>query len=588
LALVVDEIEPLPLPNLDYKIMQGNSLLENFEGIDLSQIGDASAYEEVYETDQIDMFSGEAKKSVSISLNFDDIKSLMENYFNANDPESKKDIHKKIDDQVLNHIKFTLLQHKQNLITRRKPLERKLKLDQEAASTWQLKEKIKTSSKTAKNLANINLDIELFNNKEVKLAQLSNSNERPFFLWHLFFKEVFENGGFDIVIGNPPYLSNKGVDDITKNNFGFSDDLYNYFFIIGNEILKTRGIFCYITSNTFLTLQSKKNIRELLLNNQIIAIANLGHDVFESAMVSTAISIYRKVSKKGNINFIDARGKAKLSEAKSFYVKQNEFEKTPNKVFFTPNVLNSRIHIKYSKKINELLTNYWDKISTSKNINKFYAELSAYQNDLKFGDMTLLGLVTDGGQGLATGNNGKYIGVLEGTKEANRVIETRKEKIKKFNTNNQTNININGLNENEIRNIFNEIKDKFGRDIFGQGYLYQIIQFSEIANLDDLTNHEKLNGIKNKNSFVPYDKGDKDGNRWYLETPYYINWSEENIKDIKSRSHLSGKGKSLWQNSQFYFREGFCWSDIHTVLIKARLKGVSVHDVKSMSLYPVT
>ena len=38
LAIIVDEEEPLPLPNLDYKIMQGNSLLENFEGIDLSAI----------------------------------------------------------------------------------------------------------------------------------------------------------------------------------------------------------------------------------------------------------------------------------------------------------------------------------------------------------------------------------------------------------------------------------------------------------------------------------------------------------------------------------------------------------------------
>lgn len=36
LALIVDEEKPLPLLNLDYKIMQGNSLLESFEGIDLS------------------------------------------------------------------------------------------------------------------------------------------------------------------------------------------------------------------------------------------------------------------------------------------------------------------------------------------------------------------------------------------------------------------------------------------------------------------------------------------------------------------------------------------------------------------------
>ena len=56
LALVVDELEPLPLPNLDYKIMQGNSLLESFEGIDLSQISDAAAYEAVYESQQLVMF----------------------------------------------------------------------------------------------------------------------------------------------------------------------------------------------------------------------------------------------------------------------------------------------------------------------------------------------------------------------------------------------------------------------------------------------------------------------------------------------------------------------------------------------------
>src|SRR5258706_9007460 len=38
LALVVDEEEPQPLPNLDYKIMQGNSLLEQFEDVDMSKV----------------------------------------------------------------------------------------------------------------------------------------------------------------------------------------------------------------------------------------------------------------------------------------------------------------------------------------------------------------------------------------------------------------------------------------------------------------------------------------------------------------------------------------------------------------------
>jgi hypothetical protein len=588
LALVVDEVQPLPLPNLDYKIMQGNSLLESFEGIDLSQISEASAYEEVMEDMQIDIFSGEAKKSVSISLNFEDVKSLMDDYFNANDPDTKKTIHKKIDDQVLNHIRFTLLQHKQGLIANKTRLERKLKLDEASASTWQQKEKIRTSSKQAKELAKINADLELFNEKEIKLAQLSNSNERPFFLWHLFFKEVFEDGGFDIVIGNPPYLSNKGVDEITKTHFGFSDDLYNYFFIVGDEILKTKGVFCYITSNTFLTLQSKMNVRELLLNNEIIAIANLGHDVFESAMVSTAISIYRKTQKKGIINYIDARGKTKLSEAKIFHINQNEFHKTPNKVFFTPNEFNTIIHEKYSKPINDLLRHFWEKISTSRNITKYKDELEKYQSNLKSGNLTLLGLITDGGQGLATANNGYFVGVLNGTKEAEKVIHTRKLKLNEVNREFKTNYSIEDLDEFSIRDLFDNIKNKHGRDVFGQGFLYKIVNINELADLSILTENEKANGITGKKTFVPYDKGDKDGNRWHLLTPYYINWNEENVKFLKENSGKKGKGMPVLRNPDFYFREGFCWSDIHTVLIKSRLKGISVHDVKSMSLFPRT
>jgi len=81
---------------------------------------------------------------------------------------------------------------------------------------------------------------------------------------------------------------------------------------------------------------------------------------------------------------------------------------------------------------------------------------------------------------------------------------------------------------------------------------------------------------------VPYDKGDKDGNRWYLRTPYYIDWSKENVAFLKQDP------RARYQGDQFYFRAGFCWSDIHTVLIKTRLKEQSVHDVKSMSMFSFT
>lgn len=339
LALVVDEVEPLPLPNLDYKIMQGNSLLESFEGIDLSQISDASAYEEVYESEQIDMFSGEAKKSVSISLNFEDVKSLMDEYFNTNDPDTKKDIHKRIDNQVLNHIRFTLLQHKQSLITKKTPLERKLKLDEASASTWQQKEKIRTTSKQAKDLAKINSDLELFNEKEIKLAQLSNSNERPFFLWHLFFKEVFEEGGFDIVIGNPPYgvsfkeSEKKLIDEI----YIYRDSEYESYILFlekGYKLITNGGILTYIIPSNISTNVSYKKIRNQILNNfSINTIIDLGSKVFISASVDSCIFSFKKSLIKSKTINCGITNPKNLLNFIPIKVEQSFFESTPENIF---------------------------------------------------------------------------------------------------------------------------------------------------------------------------------------------------------------------------------------------------------------
>jgi hypothetical protein len=103
--------------------------------------------------------------------------------------------------------------------------------------------------------------------------------------------------------------------------------------------------------------------------------------------------------------------------------------------------------------------------------------------------------------------------------------------------------------------------------------------------LDSLTNDEKLNGIKGKPVFVPYDKGDKEGNRWYSPTPYYIEWSRESVK------FLQEDPRARWQGYQFFFREGFCWTNVlnpNARLIKTRYKEQTVNDVGSMALYSAT
>ena len=409
---------------------------------------------------------------------------------------------------------------------------------------------------------------------------------------------------FDIVIGNPPYISTKGVKEEDKvkyeKEFGFSDDTYNLFTFKGLALCKDGGTLTYITPKTFWTTQTKRNMRDLLLSNTIRYIFDTANP-FEAAMVDTCITqtVKQPMVDEHIVNFYD--GTADLSHPIVFTpIQQSMFINAQNSVIFKPTPLNLRIYELYGKKVKELYDKWWSKIETSKKISQNHKELEAYRASLKPGDIALLGCLTEGGQGLATANNGKYIAVRRSTKWAKNIIESRpkklveaikKKKIKVEGLDAYANEKefLASLSEKEIANLFDNLKEKYGRDIFGQGYIYKIIDDSELANVDELTKDEKENGIDtSKNFYVPYDKGDKDGNRWYLETPFAIAWSKENVQFLKTNSGKKGEGMPVVRNPQFYFREGLCWSDINTMFLKCRKKEKSIHDVKSMSIFGVS
>ena len=261
--------------------------------------------------------------------------------------------------------------------------------------------------------------------------------------------------------------------------------------------------------------------------------------------------------------------------------------------------MNQKLHIiyKYNKIIKELYNKWWNKIETSKKISKNARELEEYRKNLKPGEITLLGCITDGGQGLATANNGKYLAVRKSTKWAKNIQLSRPKKLKEaidtYKIHELADIKdaqayLNGMSEIEIATLFDNLKEKYGRDIFGQGYIYKIIDDNEIADVDSLSDEEKENGISpDKKYYVPYDKGDKDGNRWYLETPFAIAWTKENVRFLKTNSGKKGEGMPVVRNQAFYFKEGFCWSNTlnpYARLLKCRIKSKTINDVGAMSL----
>ena len=455
--------------------------------------------------------------------------------------------------------------------------------------------------KLRKSLADLLAKDRIYNQEEARQLAAWNPYDQttvsPFFdkEWMFDIKD-----GFDIVIGNPPYISTKDIPAEAKKmyeaEFGFNDDTYNLFTFKGLELTKNNGSLNYIIPKTFWTTQTKRNMRNLILDKNIQYIFDTANP-FETVLVDTCIiQISNTQFEKSNtIKFID--GSENLHKPIIFApVLQEIYRNTQNMVIFKPTEKNLKIWQLYGAKVKELYDQWWNKIETSKKIAENAVELKKYRESLKPGDIALLGCLTEGGQGLATGNNGKYIAIRKNSKWADTVIDGRPKKLiaamkaEPLLAKELGNINpkeyLTSLSESEIAEKFDSIKEKYGRDIFGQGYIYKLIEEEEIADVEKLTDDEKENGIDTKKPFyVLYDKGDKDGNRWYLETPFAIAWSKENVQFLKTNSGKKGVGMPVVRNPQFNFKEGFCWTDINTTFLKCRLKTKSINDVKSMSMY---
>lgn len=133
------------------------------------------------------------------------------------------------------------------------------------------------------------------------------------FNWQKEFPEIFKEGGFDVVIGNPPYVRPHNIKDIEKvylwNFFKAANqktDLYAFFFEQGISILNERGILSYITPKTWLSIHSFVELRRVILTTtSITQFGILPSKVFEDATVETIITTLTKLKRQDLIFYYD-------------------------------------------------------------------------------------------------------------------------------------------------------------------------------------------------------------------------------------------------------------------------------------------
>lgn len=251
LSLVVDEDTPHTLPNLDFKIMQGNSLLEFYEGVDLRGIAGSVDNTIIFEDD-------------TCSRTF--IRNWLAQYFDVQEHSERLKLRAKIDGAVKNL-----------LVSNNYALEGRLD------------------------------DVEIAGNE-------------LFFLWHTWFHDVFnrENAkGFDIVIGNPPYVSapaqiaNPVLAEQRQRIIDCGDyetiyqkwDLYLPFMERGLKMLCKNGCFSMIVPFPLSNQLYGQKFRKWVVSHyDVFEVTDLnGTKIFQNATVSNMILFAKNDGKTSEI-----------------------------------------------------------------------------------------------------------------------------------------------------------------------------------------------------------------------------------------------------------------------------------------------
>lgn len=296
LSLIVDEEvkkgeKPQPLPNFDYKIMQGDSLLESFKGYSLK-------YHDIQEElPQTDLFNTQTQINI-FRKTHTDLAALEKDFFDPKNNHRKEEIRNQIDALVAHSIEQSF----KDLIAEKKKTV--ISISKNIAPDRSKK------AKQEKNITKLEAEIYDMQQALADIKPLLKKDEKPWFMWHLYFKDVFDQCGFDIVIGNPPYIRQESITDIKpylekidgKPNYevyNSTSDIYTYFFELGHKILKQdKGVFSYICSKKYTRAKYGQNLRKYLLSKtQLSGYVDFNEVQVFGATVDTSIIFFQKTSR---------------------------------------------------------------------------------------------------------------------------------------------------------------------------------------------------------------------------------------------------------------------------------------------------
>lgn len=410
----------------------------------------------------------------------------------------------------------------------------------------------------------------------------------PFFNMDFFFPELKDQGGFDCVIGNPPYGGTKISDDVRNALDIESKDPYGAFiarFLNRYDQptpLKHGGVLAFIVSDTFMTIKSHLRLRKHLMQNYVHKMLRVHPDTFR-ATVNTVIMI----AERNTLRETDENHICLMADLTNISIHE-QYEHFSEALDLTKGVAFEQGETRNNISNEEYAIYYYPQslIRTNSNLPFFVAspKLFALMNDSgkdlkketrkvegitvqvrkisineKEVEVVKLGEIADVKQGLATGDNNAYL-----------------------------------FQKPEARGTYRSIEDF-------REYLLTEEDMDKIRENENLRLAVIENGISKDNPeseryfggrfIIPHDKGgeaDIDSGwlpNYLVNTNYYIDWSEWAVKRIKSLVGADGRLRSRFQNTKYYFQKGIDYSQTGIYCPTFRVNSGAVFNTEATSIF---
>lgn len=387
-----------------------------------------------------------------------------------------------------------------------------------------------------------------------------------------------EGAGWDIILMNPPYMGEKhvrgrlgqGVSDALRAADGFSGDLLTHFALRALDSVRPGGVVSAIVSDTAFTIEATAELRRKLIDDSLLVSVAWCQPFRSVAVRGGVVTVARRAPRaKLRVDCFDAPPGTSIGTIAAHRTPRGLLRQLPGRPIYKPSPAARAIIERWAEI--DSLDELWHEVA------RRGAHRRASDESLPTGGWTLLGRVVRGGQGLATGDDRRFVGALAGTPEAERAAERQRQILETIRA------------DRRGRGDWETLRGRLGA---GHQLGEALIELSSARQIGELPGRKPFrivdgadvrtsalspaeieNGIEHGPSWVPYETSDRSssagGARWVRETPIVIDWSAEAVALLRHR-RIAGPRKPVLRNEDLWYQGGVTHNRIASYL-RARM-----------------